>query len=177
MIPWLDPLVRLHSDNSRYQSDINIYQSILKLHLPSWRERHLLLRPDEVESCRHTGERRYPVSESNRRLDPGFRRGDEFKHQRAGSIVTPNESAKGVTDISDSSRRNMRLKRMLSSNDSKDRDWLWVRVRHVATKSAFASAMRRFRVTDSESFAAIRPSRMRKCCQRAMPYRKRSADT
>lgn len=47
-----------------------------------------LSRPDEVESFRHTGESRYPVSESNRRLDPGVRRGDEFKHQRAGSITT-----------------------------------------------------------------------------------------
>ena len=49
---------------------------------------YLLLRPDEVESCRHTGEGRYPVSESNRRLDPGLRRGDEFKHHRAGAIGT-----------------------------------------------------------------------------------------
>ena len=44
-------------------------------------------------TSRHTGERRYPLSESNRRLNPElctsfgcFRRGDEFKHQRAGSI-------------------------------------------------------------------------------------------
>ena len=33
----------------------------------------LLLRPDEVESSRHAGEGRHPVSESNRRLDPGLR--------------------------------------------------------------------------------------------------------
>ena len=60
-----------------------------------------LLRPDEVESCRHTGEGRYltegnaePVSENNRRLDPGLctsfgrlRRGDEFILLRASSIA------------------------------------------------------------------------------------------
>ncbi len=48
----------------------------------------LLFRPDEVESDRHTGEGRYPVSESNRRLDPGLRRGDEFEHYRAASRST-----------------------------------------------------------------------------------------
>ena len=42
------------------------------------------------DAFRHTGESRYPVSESNRRLDPGLRRGDEFKHQRAGSIASFN---------------------------------------------------------------------------------------
>ena len=56
-----------------------------------------LLRPDEVESCRHTGEGRYPVSESDRRLDPGtpralpagrLRRGDEFILLRASSITS-----------------------------------------------------------------------------------------
>ena len=46
----------------------------------------LLLWPDEVESSRHAGEGRHPVSESNRRLGPGLRRGDEFKHYRAASI-------------------------------------------------------------------------------------------
>jgi hypothetical protein len=35
---------------------------------------------DEAENTRHTGESRYPpVSESERPLDPGLRRGDEFK--------------------------------------------------------------------------------------------------
>ena len=48
----------------------------------------LLFRPDEAESCRHTGEGRYPVSVSNRPMDPGIRRGDEFKHHRAASIST-----------------------------------------------------------------------------------------
>ncbi len=47
----------------------------------------LLLRPDEVESNRHAGEGRHPVSESNRRVGPGLRRGDEFKHHGAVSIV------------------------------------------------------------------------------------------
>ncbi len=47
----------------------------------------LLLRPDDVESCRNTGGGRYPVSERNRRLDPGLRRGDEFIHLQASSIV------------------------------------------------------------------------------------------
>ena len=45
----------------------------------------LLLRPDEVESSRRAGEGRHPVSENNRRLDPGLRRGDAFKHHRAAS--------------------------------------------------------------------------------------------
>jgi hypothetical protein len=33
----------------------------------------------EMEGCRHTGESRYPASENNRPLDPGFHRGDELK--------------------------------------------------------------------------------------------------
>ena len=49
-------------------------------------ENKLLLRPDEVESRRHTGGSRYPVSESNGRLDPGVRWGDEFTLLRASSI-------------------------------------------------------------------------------------------
>ena len=57
------------------------------------RMKRLLRRPDDVESCRHIGERRYPVSESNRQVDSRLctsfarlRRGDEFNHQRARSI-------------------------------------------------------------------------------------------
>ena len=47
----------------------------------------LFLRHGEVESSRHAGEGRHPVSESHRRLDPGLRRGDAFKHHRAASIA------------------------------------------------------------------------------------------
>lgn len=54
--------------------------------IPARSNSMLLLRPDEVESRRHTGESRYPVSESNHRLDPRVRRGDEFIHLRASSI-------------------------------------------------------------------------------------------
>jgi hypothetical protein len=36
---------------------------------------------------RHTGEGRYPGLARPKQLDPGLRRGDEFKHLRAGSII------------------------------------------------------------------------------------------
>ena len=49
-------------------------------------QQRLLMQHDEVESHRHTGESRYPASESKHQLDPGFRRGDEFKDQWAASI-------------------------------------------------------------------------------------------
>ena len=42
----------------------------------------------EAEGCRHTGESRYPVSESDGRLDPGFRRGDEFNPLWSEQIET-----------------------------------------------------------------------------------------
>jgi len=37
-----------------------------------------MLQPDEAESFRHSGAGRHPVSEINRRLDPGLPRDDEF---------------------------------------------------------------------------------------------------
>lgn len=37
--------------------------------------------PDDTESPRHTGESRYPESESERKLDPGLRRGDGLNRQ------------------------------------------------------------------------------------------------
>ena len=54
-----------------------------------------LLRPDEVESRRHTGKSRYPVPESNRPMDSGFRRGDVFTLLRASSIAVSHPETQG----------------------------------------------------------------------------------
>ena len=48
----------------------------------------LMIRPDEVQNCRHTGEGRYPVLADLELLDPGLRRGDDFIHLWARSIET-----------------------------------------------------------------------------------------
>jgi two-component system sensor histidine kinase/response regulator len=54
---------------------------------------------NDVESCRHTGESRYPESESNRRMDPGFRRSDEFIHPRASSRADSTPTIAGVPGL------------------------------------------------------------------------------
>lgn len=46
-----------------------------------------LFRFEEAESCSHTDEGRYPELESDHRLDPGFRRGDESIRLGASSIL------------------------------------------------------------------------------------------
>jgi hypothetical protein len=45
---------------------------------------------------RHTGEGRYPGLARPKQLDPGLRRGDEFKHLRAGSIICMIDQKRGI---------------------------------------------------------------------------------
>ncbi len=57
----------------------------------------ILLRSDEVESHRYAGAGRHPVSEHNRRLDPGLRRNEgDMLAEREGVVVG---SHAGITRI------------------------------------------------------------------------------